>query len=1855
MNRKLTLVNSLKLLLVLFFCSLQKNVFAQANFGGRTADTLNLVVDFGADSTGAIDASYALIKASRYIENKWKKSGDTLLPSDPPNINYDSNYVRLEIPSGTYKVGKEISFLSIPYDTFYVNSTNNPGTKILKYSTIYGSGNNREGITIETGWNSCISKYLSKRYSGTQLFNITNASTDSINRVDGVEIIGIGSTKPVFKYADSIHVGWMDTLGNPVDTTTNQCGNLWPLHHQSANLFYVEFCNNIKISNIEIDGNIRYALYMGSGSDGYQGGAFGLRLNAKHISLDRLYIHHMQDDGIYLTDQDSLSQTYLVADSIVSQYNRRTGFTWSIGDSIIVKNSKFNNIGRDTSILQSGRILETNPNVGIDIEYQNEFLDSIQYQHKYLIRNGYFINCEFLNSRGRCVENNYTSQAGVRTKNINFKNCTFHKIDGWGLWCHGNKFTFDSCKIYCSIVHSGFGDSLNEETKYKNCQFEDKPYGGKHMIDGDKLVHIDGYKKTLFQNCTFTVNDKKRDFFFLNWNNSMPKTDWTVFDNDTFIYNNLGRPMPDEGSLMEGIKFRGHNTIKNTLNGLNSFHIMKTKHTVLEGSSDPCKANTLIFEGQVQHIMNGDAVDTFNIGNQISNADGYAEYKVDNKALLVVDSNVRVEIGTHSGLQIMKGGSLYNGGKYYLDGGQMILHPESFVFMQIGHVRYEDGSANHNSLFYIDKNCNPNNATISPIWSNGIGYGTGTTTPIGSINSFLGDFNNGTWTKPCIQGKHHIIDAAIPASQCSPLYTNIISSNSISILYNKTVSCFGTGTAAFNFKIVGGTAPYSDTLDGAYTTDTSFASIATGNHTLKVKDSNGCVETFNINIDTIFQYKIIKGCVAGSDAKFSTNACSQPSYTAPSGAAVSYNSGTKTFSVNKAGTYTLTSGGVTLSFYIGRCDTCSIADSTAQWYPPDSSISSIFSDGIAPSSAIVLSGIIHVDTTLYIYNNDHVFLTANTQFIVDSNHSMIVNKSKLRGCNKYWDGIKADGKDRIVIVNNSSQLQDMSSGVQIMNNAFLQARNSTYLNNATNSISFKNMSDLNYNGMIWSNLFKSDTNFITFSGTNKGETGIKIFNSNYLNIGQQGDTSLGNLFSNLYTGIHVYCDSNINTVLDDTTNQIGIFNNKFAYIQSDSTQNIPNAYTSLKGTGVYIDYSHAPGFDAHATVSFTKPTISSLVLFDSCYKAIVSINNNLIDSSLYLKNCNFGIMNNNLMSKGCFISHNKIENTFLGIQFVGNYTKYKALNNIITTNQGYVQSNFGYGMMALLLSPIGIDIKQMSPVFNLADTFQVSNNDISLPYDIGKGIASLGANGRQYITNNKISFTMNSGTPAPPQITPVDPSLYGIFSSNCQGAVYDKNSIEGIHDPNVYDATYSKGLYFETSHDYKVSCNFISYTKQGLYAFGNNSTDSIGITNNKFKFNRNPIYTLDNGSAQSGTFGQIGGSTIENGNDFIYNTTDSTWLQNGLFKVWRESDTSITDQIITSSTFLTQSESGAPSTNKEYEVQNIAFNYADTTCPNTSFVFGTVPGDYPVDEDIVDWASVDEANAELIANQEEIYIDYFETGRWLNIRYLFELLYRDSLLRNNNFILNNFYNNYQNTNIGRLNDADAALAQVFDFKGSYNGYIERYNDAVDANEGIAIDGLQDEYEYVVNKIAINLGIKGADSIVEADRMQLEIIANTCPFVGGTAVYKARTLWSVFNPLQQYNDRVNCLAAYGQGKMANNVNIDSLYEAKANQKGAVLAQLIKNNEQQNPKPNSNYANTLVVYPNPANDYINIEYTQMRKGNFILYDILGKEIMNRNIEGRLNSEKIHLPNVPDGIYTYKIVFDTESFTGKLNILK
>ncbi|MBK6819247.1 MAG: T9SS type A sorting domain-containing protein [Bacteroidetes bacterium] len=170
------------------------------------------------------------------------------------------------------------------------------------------------------------------------------------------------------------------------------------------------------------------------------------------------------------------------------------------------------------------------------------------------------------------------------------------------------------------------------------------------------------------------------------------------------------------------------------------------------------------------------------------------------------------------------------------------------------------------------------------------------------------------------------------------------------------------------------------------------------------------------------------------------------------------------------------------------------------------------------------------------------------------------------------------------------------------------------------------------------------------------------------------------------------------------------------------------------------------------------------------------------------------------------------------------------------------------------------------------------------------------------------------------------------------------------------------------------------------------------------------------------------------------------------------------------------------------------------------------------------------------------------------------------------------------------------------------------------------------------------------------------VQTTCPFVGGTAVYKARVLWAMYNPIMQYNDRLNCIQNVGQNKNGNNeyINLDSLLEAQVNEQSQKSAEQIKNISTNHLNIKSQIKieklEEISVYPNPANTQIIISYSNESDGHFTLFNAVGNIVLTTSLLKTNNKTQILLNDVANGIYTYEVEFNNKNKSfGKLTILK
>ncbi len=176
-----------------------------------------------------------------------------------------------------------------------------------------------------------------------------------------------------------------------------------------------------------------------------------------------------------------------------------------------------------------------------------------------------------------------------------------------------------------------------------------------------------------------------------------------------------------------------------------------------------------------------------------------------------------------------------------------------------------------------------------------------------------------------------------------------------------------------------------------------------------------------------------------------------------------------------------------------------------------------------------------------------------------------------------------------------------------------------------------------------------------------------------------------------------------------------------------------------------------------------------------------------------------------------------------------------------------------------------------------------------------------------------------------------------------------------------------------------------------------------------------------------------------------------------------------------------------------------------------------------------------------------------------------------------------------------------------------------------------------------------------DVYTASEKEWLEELAYTCPFVGGNAVYKARTLWSMYDADAKYDDRMLCMNAQNKGgdKISNIdcfLNNQLKETIQTNAMTIHTMPIIKGH-----KALMNEGDVL-LYPNPANTHITIEYQCKTGGLLTIYNNIGQEVLHTELQNGKITIELLTNDMPSGVYTYKCEFDgCENKFGKFSIIR
>lgn len=234
-----------------------------------------------------------------------------------------------------------------------------------------------------------------------------------------------------------------------------------------------------------------------------------------------------------------------------------------------------------------------------------------------------------------------------------------------------------------------------------------------------------------------------------------------------------------------------------------------------------------------------------------------------------------------------------------------------------------------------------------------------------------------------------------------------------------------------------------------------------------------------------------------------------------------------------------------------------------------------------------------------------------------------------------------------------------------------------------------------------------------------------------------------------------------------------------------------------------------------------------------------------------------------------------------------------------------------------------------------------------------------------------------------------------------------------------------------------------------------------------------------------------------------------------------------------------------------------------------------------------------------------------------------------------------FFSEMENDAIQQIEEADQAITALMESYQTNNEiFIDQLRMYADSNnENIDNTRMQDANESKINSVFLKVQQMGFHSLNTDDSTLISELANQCPFIGGTAVYKARTLYAYYAPASLFDDIKICNNA-GQFKNGNSTGI-------FDDENGFLKTLL---------PDINKValneNDILIYPNPTQSVLKIRYKSATDSKLVIIDILGISVKEIYLAKNVQNVETAIDDLSPGVYMYRqVVGDRTIHTGKL----
>jgi hypothetical protein len=885
---------------------------------------------------------------------------------------------------------------------------------------------------------------------------------------------------------------------------------------------------------------------------------------------------------------------------------------------------------------------------------------------------------------------------------------------------------------------------------------------------------------------------------------------------------------------------------------------------------------------------------------------------------------------------------------------------------------------------------------------------------------------------------------------------------------------------------------------------------------------------------------------------------------------------------------------------------------------------------ITTNDDIYLGGDIQIDQNITFLNCPNIFLMPDAQLILNNGRTLTITNSHLQpGCGTtMWKGIVATNNTQSITIQTNSIIEGMKEGVQI-----LGIGTSAAMINCTNSI-FKNdfvglvfsRLPLGYNGIVTGNEFFSNISPSIMV------QGIYISNCRTLNIGNVS-TSV-NYFHDVLCGIKIVgSGSFVNNIMDIELNN-NHFENITGGLQVNNYYNnsfLNSIYNNGLGCGIFASPLQTSSTNVNINLNVNYTT--NIAHFKNLDKAIVTNRVNATIQNAHITDSKAGIMNSGCNGRKCIIENNIISNVLVGISTNGNNSSASSIKNNIITLENVVAPYYGFGgNNNTPFFPCGIKVTRFTNSYNAL--FDIDNNYITIPSEIGEGVELNNTGDLVNVTNNKVcaTTTLIKQKAFIANWSSSIPNIYCFRINNADKTLLKANSNEDCANNmklGIYSGAFSVskncGILFTKSTNLKIFCNEFKYIQYGFFVQSGCLTAPTNIGNNKSTLIGQNAWRFEHLGSEA-TFGNVGTLTTDMNNRFGQPAINAPII-------YRLSVCGVpsNDRIRTSPLQLQNSNSFG---------NNVLCNY--WVLPSSAAPFWCTPPLNITNPNEDELADID--YAKKIAQGGVDYPEFDEATLKMEQQALYDALRRDTTVIAGEPVLDSFYHSINSQLYQNVALTDEEMNNLFSDTTLNNDstlFAQQINEARTANALINSTENAQINLRTINRIYLDI-VEGDDTLLpQTDYDFVETLALSCPFVEGEAVYKARSILAMFQTGIDYDDRAIC-AAVGQYKGGTN------HFAEEN----------KMMEEEFNKLHQFATNPILLYPNPATEMVTVEYQLAigETGILNFYDLTGRKIKTIELTNNIARIQIDIKQFNQGVYTYQFLQNNRiTSVGKLTVKK